>query len=245
MTRSYNIYKILGMVEGTRLILALFFKHQVQVSIPGILHPIKIRAKTSDINVFEQIFVSEDYNFPTSIKPELIIDAGANVGYASVFFANKFRDAHIIAVEPEKSNIELLIENTSYYPNIEVIESAIWDENTYLKIKDVGLDKWGFMVEKAQPDDPISFRAITIQELLAKSGYEKIDILKLDIEGSEKEIFSRNYDEWLGKVYILIIELHDRMKPGCSNVFYSAIKNYNFKKTQKGENIILEYPMIQ
>lgn len=238
--RSYYLYNALGILEGTRLIFSLFFKHTVTVNVPELSYPIKIRTKTTDINVFEQIFVRQEYNFPIDIKPKLIIDGGANVGYASIFFANKFQEAQIIAVEPEKSNFEILTENISYYPNIKIIESAIWDEDTYLKIKDVGLGKWGFMVEKAQSDESNSFKAVTIQTLLADSGYEKIDILKLDIEGSEKEIFSRNYDEWLGKVRILAIELHDRMKPGCSNAFYSATRNYNFKETQKGENIILE-----
>lgn len=236
------MYKRLGIIEGNNLIFALFFKNTVKINVPGILNPIKVRAGTSDVSVFGQIFVDEEYNFPISIKPELIIDGGANVGYASIYFANKFRDAHIIAVEPEKSNIEILKENTSYYPNIEVIESAIWDDNTYLKIKDIGLGNWGFVVEKTRPNEPESFKAITIQKLLTESGYEKIDILKLDIEGSEKEVFSNMYEEWLCKVSILIIELHDKIKPGCSNAFYSAIKPYNFKKFQKGENIILENP---
>lgn len=243
--RTYKRYKLLGIIEGTRLSLAIYLKYPVRVSIPGVLHPIEIRAGTTDIKVFDQIFVDEDYNFPISIKPKLIIDGGANVGYASVYFANRFKEAHIIAIEPEKSNINLLKKNTCYYPNIEVIESAIWDENVYLKIKDVGLGEWAFMVERSKPDEPNSFRAITIQKLLAKSGYQKIDILKLDVEGSEKEIFSRNYEEWLGKVCFMVIELHDKMKVGCSNVFYSAIKNYNFKKSQRGVNIILERPKIK
>ena len=221
MFEIYKSYKLLGFTEGTRFFLASFSKnskkmkgHQVKISILGILHPIKIRMGTSDYDVFKQIFVNEEYNFPIHLNPKLIIDGGANVGYASIYFANKFNDATIFAVEPEKSNIDLLRENTYYYPNIKIIESAIWDENTTLKIKDVGFGEWAFMVEKAHPEDPNSFKAITIQKLLEESGYNKIDILKLDIEGSEKEIFLKNYEEWLGKVCILVIELHDRMKPG-------------------------------
>lgn len=234
------MYKKLGVTEGTNLILALFLKRSVQINVPGILYPIKIRAWTSDTSVFGQIFVDEEYNFPTYIKPKLIIDGGANVGYASIYFANKYKGAYIIAVEPEKSNIEVLKENTSHYPNIEVVESAIWDENTYLKIKDIGLGNWGFIVEKSTQEESGSFKAITIEKLLTGSSFKKIDILKLDIEGSEKELFSNNYEKWLSKVNILIIELHDKMKPGCSESFYSAIKHYDFKKVQRGENIILE-----
>jgi len=63
--------------------------------------------------------------------------------------------------------------------------------------------------------------------------------LKLDIEGAGKELFTSNYEEWLDKVNIMVIELHDRMKPGCSDAFYSTIKKYNFREVQKGGLIIL------
>ena len=95
------------------------------------------------------------------------------------------------------------------------------------------------MVEEVTDSEEFSFKAVTIGKILKRSGYKEIDILKLDIEGSEKEVFSNDYEDWLSKVNILIIELHDRMKPGCSEAFYSAINQYNFIKINSGENIIL------
>mgnify|MGYP000361339186 CR=1 FL=1 len=56
------------------------------------------------------------------------------------------------------------------------------------------------------------------------------DLLKIDIEGAEKELFSENTDYWLGKVNMIIIELHDWMRKDCSKNFYSAIKKYKYKK---------------
>ena len=108
-----------------------------------------------------------------------------------------------------------------------------------MKIKGIGEGKWGFLVEEANSEDSKSFKAITITEILKNSGHNQIDILKLDIESAEKEVFSSGYEEWLDNVNMLIIELHDRFKDGCSDAFYSAIKKYDFKKYQKGENIFL------
>jgi hypothetical protein len=65
-----------------------------------------------------------------------------------------------------------------------------------------------------------------------------IDILKLDIEGSEKEVFETGYEHWLPKINILIIELHDKMKKGCSRAVFNAISKYDFSFDIKGENII-------
>jgi hypothetical protein len=67
---------------------------------------------------------------------------------------------------------------------------------------------------------------------------EKIDILKIDIEGSEKELFESDYETWLPKVTTLIIELHDRMREGSSLSFFRALTKYNFRLAVKGENLI-------
>jgi hypothetical protein len=95
------------------------------------------------------------------------------------------------------------------------------------------------MTEEVASSDSYDIKAVTIDTLLKKSGFDKIDILKLDIEGAEREIFSKNFDSWLDKVDIIMIELHDRIKKGCTKAFYSAVNKYKWKKFKRGENIIL------
>ena len=73
---------------------------------------------------------------------------------------------------------------------------------------------------------------------MKKMDWDHIDILKLDVEGAEKEIFSSNYEDWLPKTKVLIIELHDRMRKGCSKVVFSAISEYNFSLDISGENLV-------
>ena len=99
----------------------------VRIEIPRLRHPFILRAGTSDVNVFEQIFVNREYDFKLHNYPGLIIDGGANIGLASIRFANKFPRAEIIAVEPDNSNFEMLIKNTANYENIRLIKSGIWN----------------------------------------------------------------------------------------------------------------------
>ena len=69
---------------------------------------------------------------------------------------------------------------------------------------------------------------------------ENFQLIKLDIEGAEKEVFGApDVDEWLSKVNVLVIELHDRMKRGCSYEFFKAISKYHWFHAYRGENIIL------
>ena len=210
------------------------YRTYYSVKFPGLI----IRKNTSDWKAFKQVFILKEYDFPIGFEPKFIIDGGANVGYASLFFADKFPAAEIIAIEPEKSNFEILSKNISRYKQINAIKAGLWHKKASLKIEDSGSGEWGFMAKEVGLGD-YDIQAITIDEILKQSGKEEIDILKLDIEGAERELFSQNYDSWLGKVKVLIIELHDRMKEGCSAAFYSAIKKYNFSQTQRGENIIL------
>lgn len=237
--RAFRLALKLGIKNLIRVMLAYIFNKPAALIIKNIKCPIKVRPWTSDLFAFEQVFSHDEYEFSFDITPKLIIDGGANVGFTSIFFANKFKDAHIIAVEPESSNVAMLKENVLPYPNVEVIQSAIWNEITCLKVKDIGLGEWGFIVESVSCDHKDAFKAITIQKLLDDSGYKSIDILKLDIEGSEKEVFSKNYASWLGNVAVLIVEVHDRMNPGSSDSLINAVNCYNFDVRQHGENIVL------
>ena len=62
--------------------------------------------------------------------------------------------------------------------------------------------------------------------------------MKIDIEGGEKELFSHN-TEWLAKAGTLIVELHDRFKPGCKQTFLDAVSPYGFKGYGMGLNYIV------
>ncbi|MFT6962177.1 MAG: hypothetical protein ACJAWV_001904, partial [Flammeovirgaceae bacterium] len=80
--------------------------------------------------------------------------------------------------------------------------------------------------------------ALTMENFMQKHGLETIDILKIDIEGSEKELFEGTC-EWVKNVKCLIIELHDTMKAGTSITFFRKILLMNdFHFSIVGENLV-------
>lgn len=178
--------------------------------------PIFCRALSSDLYAYNQIFIEMEYDCTDMIKtPELILDCGANVGYTSVFFLNKYPDAQVIAVEPESGNFELLKRNLSAYGNrVTALNAAIWPTSTRLCIEreNSGFRReWSMRVAPLEGREECSMQidAIDIGHLLNESGHRKLDILKLDVEGAESMIFSENYSDWIGKVECFVIELHD------------------------------------
>ena len=66
------------------------------LSVPGVSAKIRVRANDSDLVMFEQVFVRRDYEFDLGFEPSTIVDAGANAGYASLYFHRKYPDARII-----------------------------------------------------------------------------------------------------------------------------------------------------
>ena len=216
-------------------------KKIIKTGFKSIAHPIYLRNNTSDIDTFYQLFYDKEYDIKFEQDPKVIVDCGANIGLASIYLKNRYPNAKIIAIEPESSNYELLVKNTEQYPDIHCLKAGIWNRTTNLKIKDIGLGNWGFITEEVDYEDSSTVKAISIDRIMEQYGLDKIDVLKVDIEGSEKELFEKNCELWLPKVKAVVVELHDGMKEGCSMSFFGAMLHYKFKMQMKGENVICEF----
>ena len=214
------------------------FDEVTVTTINGVATPFAYRKL--DVPIVKSIFEDEEYQLPLkSFLPKLILDCGANIGCSAVYFANKYPAAQIYSVEPEKNNFKLLTFNTAFYENIHRRKSALWHKETFVRVEDKGFGIAGFMTFETTPDDPAALKTTTVDKLLAESGFDEIDLLKIDVEGAEKEIFSApDVDEWLSKVKVLTIELHDRMKLGCSYEFFKAMSKYKWFFSLRGENLI-------
>jgi hypothetical protein len=115
----------------------------------------------------------------------------------------------------------------------------VWNRDTYLKIENTSEEKWAFIVkETADPAGAIP--AVSIGSLLRQFNRSEIDILKIDIETSELEVFASNYEEWLPHTRAIMIELHDHWRKGCSKSFFKAINQYDFSLeiANKGKTIL-------
>lgn len=198
-----------------------------------------IRKNSTDLIVFRSIFVYREFKLPISIDPELIIDTGAYTGLSSLYFALKYPQAKIYSIEPEKSNFITLVKNTKNIKNIKPINKGIWHNESHLKIIDRKTGNFGFMVKEVGKNEPFDIDAVTIAQIFNDSKCNKIDILKIDIEGAEKELFTHGDKSWINYVNVIMIELHDKIKEGCTKSFYSAFNLDEWHEIVKGEKVIL------
>ncbi len=120
------------------------------VKISFLQPPVYLRNTYSDRTMFEQIFLNKEYEVPINFSPATIIDLGANVGYASIYFANRFPDAKIFAVEPEENNHQVAVKNTAPYKNITLVKGAVWHKPELINVVDNGFGEAGFMIESGE-----------------------------------------------------------------------------------------------
>lgn len=200
-----------------------------------------IREGTSDINVFYQVFVDENYNYSYAKEPNIILDIGANVGYTAIYYAKRFPKAQIYCLEPDLDNYNTLIKNIEKFPNIKACNGALYNKDIKLNIYDPGLGAWGLQISEIQNNTNKTVQAYSFKSLLKIWDLDNkiIDILKFDIEGSEKEIFETDTD-FLNNVELMIIETHDRFKPGTSQAIFNVMKDKDFILNVKGEDLVFE-----
>lgn len=224
---------------GVKLFLGNYFsrKKLLRFESRKVSNPIYIRSKTSDFELFFDIFIKKAYRTKVERTPKIIIDLGSNIGLASAYFKQQYPNSEVIAIEPEKSNFDILLANTKNIDGITCINKAIWSSITNIEIIDNGYGEWGFMVKETKEKTQSSFESISIDKIVEDYSITNIDILKIDIEGSEKELFEQNFEKWLPITDMIIIELHDNMRAGASKSFFNAISPYNYRIEIKGENI--------
>ena len=210
----------------------------------GVIHPLCLRLNSSDGDVFRQIFVEHEYKALNNLLDvQLIIDCGANIGLSSVYFLNKFKNSKVVAVEPDPNNYSHLKKNLRMYSDRTVlINKGIWSHPVQLiksneKFRDCR--DWSVQVREFNSNFDSReniIKGIDIGTILKLSGYNRISILKIDIEGAESILFSKNYKNWLGQVDSIAIELHDDSMFGNANeIFDLAICDEKFKVEKDGE----------
>jgi FkbM family methyltransferase len=187
----------------------------LKIKIKGLHDKVLIRNHPSDISIFSQIFVYKEYDVEINMEVKTIIDCGANIGLASLFFLKKFPNIKIIAIEPEANNFLLLKRNLGLYKNVTCINKGVWSKTANLEVLDFGGGHSGFIVKEIESPNKASILAVSIDEIMSQFQLNYVDIVKLDIEGSEEQVFS-NYSKWIEQVSFIFCEIHEGMKPGLT-----------------------------
>lgn len=196
---------------------------------PGYRTDFELRLGGSDLRTFAHVVAHDGYDPPWPMSPSVVVDAGANTGMAAVWFAEKYPEALVVAVEPDPENFELLLRHTAPYPRVRCVRAALWTSCGTVRLSDPGQGPWAYRVDGAagtgEGAEGVEVPSVDLPTLLADHGVDHVDIFKCDIEGSELEVFADSA-RWIDRVDLVVAELHDWMKPGCSRAFFAATEGF-------------------
>jgi len=179
-------------------------------------NPIEYRPGTSDAGIIYQVLLKSgnkaEYALPPKLSPKVILDIGANIGITSVYLANQFPKAKIYAFEPVPENFELLKRNTVAYPNVKAFCVALGarDGSFEINLSDNPDNFGGFSFHDAGSNTTNKINVVVrqAQQFMDECGIDRVDLIKIDTEGSEYEILSSISSALLQQVTWIVGELH-------------------------------------
>lgn len=198
---------------------------------------VSVRPGTSDMATIDQFVIGPYMPIDPGISPASVLDCGANIGLSARYFKHAYPQATIISIEPDRQNFEMLTANMRGLPDCHQVLAAVWPEDGAVELERDGLRHSAFRVRAGKSGE---IEALSIPTIMDRFGLERIGLLKIDIEGAEKELFSAKDLSWLDRVDRLAVELHDLFKPGCGDAFFKAMSRTAWTYRFYGEVVYCE-----
>jgi FkbM family methyltransferase len=208
--------------------------------LPELGHPLYFRCGSTDVANMAQVFRDEVYGMPLRATPLRILDLGAYAGYAAIYLARRFPYAAITCVEPTEASFRMLTLNTTPYRRITALNLAAWHHATRLGVAARYNGDWGTQLADLLPEAERTVPAHAVSDILRMVGWDQVDLIKCDIEGSERAVFADPNLPWLHRLDTLVIETHDYIAEGCVAAVAACFDPTLFERRSHGENEVFE-----
>jgi FkbM family methyltransferase len=171
---------------------------------------VTLRSHTTDISVLKELLVGDSYApLPADHHVTTVVDLGANVGLSFRWLRSRYPEARFVCVEPDPGNLEILEANVRAVDADAVIHAACVGGRERRVQMATTSGEWGFRMSDAAGGDG-GIDVITMDALLAGAGFDRVNVLKCDIEGAEAEVFA-DCASWIDRVDTMSVECHNDM----------------------------------
>jgi FkbM family methyltransferase len=216
---------------------------------------VHVRPGDSDFATLRQVFRESSYELETQPVRDridaryrallaekvipVIVDAGANIGAATLWFRARYPAATVVAIEPDPANAAMLRRNVEADPGVIACEAAIGSRPGHVSITREHRASWGAQTTRDEAGCPI----VTVAEACGKVPGGRLFIVKVDIEGFESDLFADGTD-WIDDAFVIYVEPHDWMLPGkgTSRAFQAEFGRRDYELHLRGENLVYVRP---
>jgi FkbM family methyltransferase len=141
------------------------------------------------VALFEEIFINRVYAFEDETTDPLVLDGGANIGLATLFFKRERPDTRVIAFEPNPATFEMLEHNVGRVPRVTLVNAALAERHGNMTLHQVAAGDIGasrFKDYRLMYHEDTRIRSVEVATVpLSDYLTEPVALLKLDVEGSE------------------------------------------------------------
>jgi FkbM family methyltransferase len=181
----------------------------VDVDLRSLGHGVRLRSHTTDISVLAEIVLGGSIgHLPADLRADTIVDLGANIGLAYRWFRARYPSARFACIEPDAGNYEVLCANVRAIDGdrTHTVRACIGGRARRVALT-TSAGEWGYRMRDVDDEAQGTVDVVTLEEVLADAGIDRVGILKCDIEGAEAELFD-DCASWIGRVEHLIVECH-------------------------------------
>jgi FkbM family methyltransferase len=182
--------------------------------------------------LYREVFARQHYYFRAQTQSPVILDCGANIGMASLYFKWLYPGSHVIAFEPDPATFRLLKENIARNKlDIGAQNFALWDENSEVDFFIDGGEPGALLMSTSNAR--VEGRCIRVPTRKLSDFIEgPIDFLKMDVEGAEHRILNDLVHS--GKIRLIaqmVIEYHHRIgnNQSCLGHFLRNLEDAGFQ----------------
>lgn len=184
------------------------FERTSQLQFEG--HPFRAFGSGHFVWLYKEVFCNQLYWFNTTDTSPCIIDVGANIGMTSIYFKKLYPNAKITAFEPQPEVFSLLKHNLEYYDDIEIVNKAVLQQEGTTEFSCTAVGSSGVRSLRGDNANEHTLQSIVVKTTSLRPWLEnqqRIDMLKIDTEGSE-EVILRDIADLLPRVDNLTLEYH-------------------------------------
>lgn len=194
--------------------------------------------------IYKEIFINQEYKFSSKTKKPFIVDCGSHIGLSILYFKSIYPDSEIFGFEPNPENFQILQKNIkeNRLSDVKVFNYALSDKEGVIDLH-VSFNEndpwtWGDTIIYDMWGDKDNDKKVSVKTVkLSKYINKLVDLLKIDIEGSEQKVLEE-IENKLHFVNVIVMEYHGT-KTGIKVNDYSIIKRileknrFNIKTTDK------------
>lgn len=203
--------------------------------------PVNFKNPDEFITIHREIFKDHSYRFASIKSDPLILDCGAHIGMAILYWKEQFPLSKVVAFEPDPFNFKLLKSNTQSLSNIEFVNKAVWVNDGQVEFEDKG--SWGSKISDSHSEETKTIK-VDCTRLANYIKDRRVDFLKIDIEGAEYEVL-KDCATYLTNVENLFLEYHGAIEENNKlEELLALLRGAGFVYYIKEATQVLNWPFV-